>query len=100
MNPTTMAPPKAADDALQLHRDYLFPAVTPYYTEPVVLEEGEGVWVRDASGREYLDFFAGILTTSIGHSHPRIVEAVRKQISRLGHTSTLYVTGVQGEAAK
>jgi 4-aminobutyrate aminotransferase len=100
MNPTTMAPTSAADEVIQAHRDYLFPNVTPYYKEPLVLEEGEGVWVRDANGREYLDFFAGILTTSLGHCHPRIVEAVREQVGRLGHTSTLYVTRVQAEAAR
>jgi 4-aminobutyrate aminotransferase-like enzyme len=99
MNPTTMAAATSADEVLQTHRDYLFPSVTPYYKEPLVLEEGEGVWVRDANGREYLDFFAGILTTSLGHCHPRVVEAVREQVGRLGHTSTLYVTRAQADAA-
>jgi 4-aminobutyrate aminotransferase-like enzyme len=100
MNPTTMAAPTAAEPVLETHRDYLFPNVTPYYKEPLVLEEGEGVWIRDASGREYLDFFAGILTTSLGHCHPRVVEAVREQVGRLGHTSTLYVTRAQADAAR
>src|SRR5688572_10820036 len=100
MNPTTAAPPTASEEVLQAHRENLFPAVTPYYKTPLVIEEGEGVWVRDADGREYLDFFAGILTTSLGHSHPRIVEAVREQVGRLGHTSTLYVTRAQAEAAR
>jgi 4-aminobutyrate aminotransferase-like enzyme len=100
MNPQTMAPRASADEVLQTHRDHLFPCVAPYYQEPIVLEEGEGVWVRDAEGREYLDFFAGILTTSLGHCHPRVVEAVREQAGRLGHTSTLYVTRAQADAAR
>ena len=64
MNPTTAAPPTASQEVLEAHREHLLPAVAPYYKNPLVLEEGEGVWVRDADGREYLDFFAGILTTS------------------------------------
>ncbi len=79
---------------------YIFPAVKPYYREPLVLTEGQGVWARDAAGTEYLDLFAGILTTSLGHCHPAVVEAVREQAGRLGHTSTLYVTEPQVEAAR
>jgi 4-aminobutyrate aminotransferase-like enzyme len=48
--------------------------------------------VRDAEGREYLDFFGGILTVSIGHCDPRVNDAVKLQMDRLGHVSTLYPT--------
>lgn len=101
MNPTILAPPHAAgDEVVRTHREHLFPCVTHYYREPLVLEEGKGVWVKDADGREYLDFFSGILTTSLGHCHPRVVGAVREQAGRIGHTSTLYATRPQGEAAR
>ncbi len=86
-------------DQVQAHRDRLFPWVKPYYDSPLVLTEGEGVWIRDENGEAYLDFFAGIVTTSIGHCHPAVVERVRDQVGRLGHTSTLYVTREQIEAA-
>jgi len=89
-----------AGNTVSDHQRYLFPWVKPYYNDPLVLEEGEGVWVRDAEGREYLDFFAGILTTSVGHCNPRVVHAVNMQMQRLGHTSTLYVTEPQIEVAK
>ncbi|MGI9038827.1 MAG: aspartate aminotransferase family protein [Gemmatimonadota bacterium] len=82
------------------HREHLFPWVKPYYEEPLALVEGEGVRVRDAGGNTYLDLFAGILTTSIGHCHPAVVESVRDQVGRLGHTSTLYVTENQVEVAR
>ena len=65
-----------------------------------MLEQGEGVWVRGSGGAEYLDLFAGILTTSIGHGHPRVAGAVSGQLGRIGHTSTLYVTAKQVEAAR
>jgi 4-aminobutyrate aminotransferase len=81
-------------------RKYVFPAVKPYYEAPLVLEEAKGVLARDDSGTEYLDLFSGILTTGIGHCHPAVVDAVREQAGRLGHTSTLYVTQPQIEAAK
>lgn len=70
------------------------------YSEPLVLEEGDGVRVRDADGREYLDLFSGILTTSVGHCHPGVTRAVAEQMAKLGHTSTLYATAPQVEAAR
>lgn len=82
------------------HRERLFPWVKPYYADPLVLREGKGVWVKDEQGKEYLDFFAGILTTSIGHCHPAVLARVEDQMKRLGHTSTLYVTENQIEVAE
>ena len=82
------------------HDKYLFPCAKPLYRSPLVLEEGQGVWVRDSEGGEYLDFFAGILTTSIGHCHPRVVQEVTEQMGRLGHTSTMYATANQVEVAR
>ena len=81
-------------------RKYIFDCVTPLYQEPVAIAEGKGCWVKDADGREYLDAFAGILTTSLGHCHPALVGAVQEQAARLGHVSTLYVNDRQVEAAR
>lgn len=87
-------------DIIAGQREFLLPAMLHMYSEPLPLAEGEGVRVRDADGKEYLDLFSGILTTSIGHGHPRIIERVTEQMHRLGHVSTLYATEVQVEAAK
>jgi alanine-glyoxylate transaminase/(R)-3-amino-2-methylpropionate-pyruvate transaminase len=87
-------------DIVTGQREYLLPAMLHMYAEPLTLVEGEGVRVRDADGKEYLDLFAGILTTSLGHCHPRIIERVGEQMGRLGHVSTLYATDVQVEAAR
>ncbi len=89
-----------SERVLASHEEFLFPAVRPLYEEPLVLDEGEGVRVRDVDGREYLDLFSGILTTSVGHCHPKVVERAREQAGRLGHTSPLYVTEPQIEAAR
>jgi alanine-glyoxylate transaminase / (R)-3-amino-2-methylpropionate-pyruvate transaminase len=74
------------------HKEFLFPCVANYYEEPLVIAEGHGARVRDAEGREYLDFFGGILTLGVGHSHPEIVRTLQTQLERLTHTSTVYPT--------
>lgn len=81
-----------SDEVRAGQAEYVVPAVKPYYREPLVVAEASGVDVVDADGRRYLDLFAGILTTSIGHCHPEVVARVRDQVGRLGHTSTLYLT--------
>ncbi len=73
-------------------KEYLFSSCASYYQEPLVLGEGRGTRVKDIDGREYLDFFGGILTLSVGHCHPKVNAALKAQIDRLGHVSTLYPT--------
>lgn len=75
---------------LDKQRAYLWPNHILYYTEPLPLSHGDGVYVWDTDGKQYLDFFGGILTTSVGHNNPHVVERVRKQVGRLIHSSTLY----------
>jgi alanine-glyoxylate transaminase/(R)-3-amino-2-methylpropionate-pyruvate transaminase len=82
----------SAQSVHQKHREFLFPSVINYYREPLVLARGKGRRITDVEGKEYLDFFGGILTVSVGHSHPRVCSAVKEQIDMLSHTSTLYQT--------
>lgn len=96
----TTATASRSQEIFQAQQEYLFPCVGHLYQEPIVLVRGEGTKVWDADGKEYLDFFSGILSTSIGHCHPRLVAAVSEQAKTLGHTSTLYVTQPQVEAAQ
>ena len=77
-------------EILDKQRAYLWPNHIVYYTEPLPLDHGEGLYVWDVEGHRYLDFFGGILTTSVGHNNARVVEAVRAQVGRLIHSSTLY----------
>jgi len=81
-----------SSDIRARHAQYLFPSVANYYEEPVCLDSGKGLRVKDTDGREYLDFFGGILTVSLGQAHPKVNAAVKAQIDRLGHVSTLYPT--------
>ncbi len=89
-----------SDEIFQGQKDYIFQCVGHLYREPVVMVKGQGMKVWDADGKEYLDFFSGILSTSLGHCHPRLVSAMSEQAKKLGHTSTLYITEPQVEAAR
>src|SRR4030067_1629669 len=82
------------------NKEFLMPCVQNYYAEPLVLTEGRGQHVYDNDGKEYLDFFGGILTTMLGHSHPHVNGRVIEQIGRLQHTSTLYQTIPQVQLAE
>ena len=82
-------PPR--EEVLALRREYLTPGLLTYYREPLLVVEGHMQYLWDESGKQYLDGFAGIVTVSVGHCHPKIVEAVRAQVGRLQHTTTLYL---------
>ncbi|MEW9554364.1 acetylornithine transaminase [Nonomuraea sp. NPDC050783] len=62
-----------------------------YGVPPVALARGEGSRVWDVDGKEYLDFIAGIATSSLGHAHPALVQAVCTQVSSIAHTSNLFL---------
>ncbi len=83
---------RSAADIRAAHKKHLFPACTNYYAESVVLDSGKGMRVTDVDGKSYLDFFGGILTVSVGHCNDDVNTAVKAQIDRLGHVSTLYPT--------
>ena len=72
------------------HNKFLFDAVKNFYTEPIVVESGNMFHVTDMDGNSYLDFFGGILTVSVGHANEEVNTAVKAQIERLTHISSLY----------
>src|SRR5258708_25843896 len=81
-------------------KEYLWPCATPYYQDPLVLERGEGMHVWDNEGNRYLDCFGGVLTVSVGHARPEVVDAISRQASAISHTSTLYISGPQVDLAE
>jgi len=62
-----------------------------YGVPPLALARGEGSHVWDADGNRYLDLIAGIAVSALGHAHPAIVEAVTTQVTKIAHTSNLFV---------
>lgn len=66
-----------------------------YSAPPFNAVRGVGLYLYDEAGQKYLDFGSGIAVTSVGHSHPKWVAAVREQAAQLSHSSNLY--GVPGQ---
>ena len=88
------------EDLLTRHRKVLPSWMVLYYQEPIALVDGNGRRVTDAEGNEYLDFFAGILTTMTGYKVPEVVAAIKTQADRMLHTSTLYLIENQVDLAE
>ena len=87
-------------EILQKQKDHLWPNHLLYYSDPLPLERGEGMYVWDTDGNKYLDFFAGILTTSVGHNNATVNQRIKDQVDRLLHTSTLYPNQAHVELAE
>ena len=69
----------------------MIPALMPNYNRAdLAFERGEGAWLFTADGRRYLDFGAGIATSSLGHGHPGLTRAIAEQAGRVMHVSNLY----------
>lgn len=74
--------------------------VKPMFAEPISIDRGEGSHVFSVGGDRYLDFFGGVLTTMIGHNHPKVAAAVVEQAAKVMHTSTLYLNEPMIELAE
>ncbi len=78
---------KRAESSLKYDYGHLMNTYSPALIE---LERGEGPYLWDVEGERYLDFVAGIAVMNLGHSHPKVVKAVKEQAERLVHVSNLY----------
>ncbi len=81
----------SADEVLRLRKEFLNPGIFLYYKKPIMLVEGKMQYVWDETGKRYLDALGGIVTISVGHCHPDVVEAARKQNELLQHSTTIYL---------
>jgi alanine-glyoxylate transaminase / (R)-3-amino-2-methylpropionate-pyruvate transaminase len=79
------------EELIAMRKQYTNPAITTLYGEPLLIVEGYMQWLFDETGRRYLDMFAGIVTVSCGHCHPKIVAAIEKQVETLQHATTIYL---------
>ncbi len=87
-------------EILLAQKEFLFPAVFHYYKEPLVISHAKDQYVWDADGNQYLDFFGGIVTVSVGHCNSRVNEKVHAQIDRLEHVSTVFANEPQVALAR
>ncbi len=88
------------DEVFALRRQYLSPGLVLYYKQPLMIVEGHMQWLFDENGRRYLDAYAGIVSVSVGHSHPSVVERIREQAGKLQHVTTIYLHPTIGLFAK
>jgi 4-aminobutyrate aminotransferase len=73
-------------------KEYVFPCVNTYFKEPIAMDHGSMQHVWDVEGKQYLDFFGGIVTISVGHANPRVTAKVKAQVDKLHHVSTCFLT--------
>jgi 4-aminobutyrate aminotransferase-like enzyme len=95
-----MPPPMTKEEILLAQSEHLFPCVFHYYQQPLVISHARNQYVWDLDGKQYLDFFGGIVTVSVGHCNEDVNRKVHKQMDRLQHVSTVFVNVPQVELAK
>lgn len=83
------------DTGTQLTARYGESLLGVFGTPQLVIERGEGTYLIDADGKRYLDLLGGIAVNTLGHGHPRLVEAVSRQAADVIHTSNFFATPVQ-----
>ncbi|MBC1285113.1 acetylornithine transaminase [Listeria booriae] len=74
----------------------LFPTYAKF---PIEIVEGKGTVVKDANGKEYLDFTSGIAVCNLGHSNEAVLAAVQQQLTQIWHTSNLFESSIQEQVA-
>src|ERR1700681_409728 len=88
------------EEILLAQSDHLFPCVFHYYEKPLVISHAKNQYVWDADGNQYLDFFGGIVTVSVGHCNDQVNRKVHQQIDKLEHVSTVFANEPQVALAK
>ncbi len=78
------------EEILKKHKQYLFPSIGTYFSEPLVTDHASMQYLWDIDGNKYLDFFGGIVTISVGHTNPRVTSKIKAQVDKLQHASTLF----------
>jgi len=81
----------SADEVLRLRKQFLNPGIFLYYKNPIMLVEGRMQYVWDERGKRYLDALGGIVTVSVGHCHPHVIDVARRQNETLQHSTTIYL---------
>ncbi|HTC87147.1 MAG TPA: aspartate aminotransferase family protein [Bryobacteraceae bacterium] len=95
-----MTPPMTKEEILLAQSEHLFPCVFHYYKQPLVISHAKNQYVWDADGNQYLDFFGGIVTVSVGHCNDDVNRKVHAQMDRLQHVSTVFANEPQAALAK
>src|SRR5256885_16322491 len=87
-------------EILLAQKEFLFPAVFHYFKDPLVISHAKDQHVWDSDGNEYLDFFGGIVTVSVGHCNVQGNKKIHAQMERLQHDYTVFVNEPQADLAR
>ncbi|MCE5262636.1 MAG: aminotransferase class III-fold pyridoxal phosphate-dependent enzyme [Deltaproteobacteria bacterium] len=79
------------EEVLKLKNRFVTPTSIPNYRKPLMIVEGSMQYLFDHTGRRYLDVIGGIVTISVGHCHPYVVQKVKEQTERLQHITSIYL---------
>jgi 4-aminobutyrate aminotransferase len=88
------------EDILKKRQEYFFPATSAFYKEPPQIVGGSMQYLYDHNNKRYVDFFAGVSVLNCGHSNPEILRDTIEQLSKMQHTTTLYLTQPMVELAE
>jgi 4-aminobutyrate aminotransferase-like enzyme len=88
------------EEILLAQKEFLFPSMFHYFEKPLVIDHAKDQYVWDADGNQYLDFFGGIVTISVGHCNSTVNAAVHAQMDKLQHVSTVFANEPQVALAK
>ena len=80
------------DEIILGRQEFLYPALFHYYDKQLVIARARDQYVWDADGKQYLDFFGGIVTISVGHCNQTVNEKIHAQVDTLQHVSTVFTT--------
>ncbi|RMF33892.1 MAG: aminotransferase class III-fold pyridoxal phosphate-dependent enzyme, partial [Chloroflexi bacterium] len=90
-----------AQEIVRLNREYTFFSwAVQGAVDPIPMARAEGVYFWDAEGRRYLDFASQLMNVNIGHSHPRVIRAIKEQADRLLYAAPSFATEVRGELGR
>lgn len=85
------------DEIVEKYEKYIFQT---YTRQPIAIKSAQGALVTDVDGKEYIDCVAGIAVNNVGHCHPAVVDAIKRQAGQLIHVSNLYYTENQAMLAE
>ena len=85
------------NEIVSKYEKYIFQT---YTRQPIAIKSAHGALVTDVNGKEYIDCVAGIAVNNVGHCHPAVVDAIKRQAEQLIHVSNLYYTENQAQLAQ
>lgn len=88
------------DSILAKRKEYFFPATSCFFKNPPQIVGGSMQYLYDQNNKRYTDFYGGVSVINCGHSNPEILKDTLKQLSKLQHTTTLYLTQPMVELAE